>query len=144
MKSISSGSSSDATPARISTKQVNDILDRLQFNKNRESTKQNYQTIWRLFNRFLIKLDKQPYKLGWEERVALFGAYMVDQGTQSFTLKSYFSAIKCILKADGHKWNDEKMVLSPLTRCCKTQNDTVKTRLPIHKRLLEVLLFQLE
>ena len=68
----------------------------------------------------------------------------MDGGIQSSTLKSYFSAIKYILKQDGYPWNDNKAILSSLVRGCKMENDKVKVRLPIQKGLLEMLLFELE
>ena len=79
-----------------------------------------------------------------EEKTALFGAHLADEGVQSSTLKSYFSAIKHILKLDGYVWNDRKALLSSLIRGCHLQNDTVKIRLPIQKGLFEMLLFELE
>ena len=81
--------------------------------------------------------------MSWEEKTALFGAYLVENGVQSSTLKSYFSAIKHILKLDGYNWDDKKVLLSSLVRSCKLVNDTVKTRLPIQKGLLEMILFEL-
>ena len=36
------------------------------------------------------------------------------------------------------------MLLNVLTRSCKIKNDHVKTRLPIQKGLLEIILFQIE
>ena len=80
----------------------------------------------------------------WEEKTALFGAYLVDNGIQSSTFKSYFSAIKHVLKLDGYQWDDNKVLLSSLVRSCQLVNDRVKTRLPIQKGLLEMLLFEIE
>ena len=80
----------------------------------------------------------------WEEKTALFGAYLVENGIQSSTLKSYFSAIKHVLKLDGYNWDENKVLLSALVRSCKLENDIVKTRLPIQKGLLEILLFEIE
>ena len=74
----------------------------------------------------------------------MFGAYLVDKGIQSSTLKSYFSAIKHVLKQDGYIWSDSRAILSSLVRGCKLENDRVKIRLPIHKGLMELLLFELE
>ena len=99
-------------------------------------------SIWRNFNNFLIKLEQKP-KL-WEEHVAWFAAYLVNDGIQSSTLKSYISAIKAILKCDKYKWNDNYLELSSITRACKIENDEVKTRLPISKGLLELILFELQ
>ena len=68
----------------------------------------------------------------------------MDNGIQSSTLKSYFSAIKHILKLDGYQWDDRKVLLSSLARSCRLVNDRVKTRLPIQKGLLEMILFELK
>ena len=67
----------------------------------------------------------------------------MDGGVQSSTLKSYFSAIKHVLKQDGYQWDDKKAILSSLVRGCKLENDQLKIRLPIKKGLLEQLLFEL-
>ena len=91
----------------------------------------------------MIKLDYKD-NLSWEDKTALFGAYLVDGGVQSTTLKSYFSAIKFILKQDGYEWNDKKALLSSLVKGCKITNDSVKIRLPIQKGLLEMVLFEVE
>ena len=76
----------------------------------------------------------------WEQRTALFCAYLVDRGLKSTTLRSYVSAIKCILKDDKYKWVDGEVVLDSLIRACKLTNDIVKPRLP---RLLELILFEI-
>ena len=118
------------------------ILESLKSFQNRESTKKNYQNIWRLFNKFLMNLDHRPKF--WEDRVSLYCAYLVSRGIQSSTLRSYVSAIKHILKTDGYPWRDERILLSSIVRACKISNDVYKTRLPIQLPLLEVLLFELE
>ena len=70
----------------------------------RSSTAQNYHAIWRCFNQFLIRLDLHGRRnnLSWEQKAVLFGTHIVDQGAQSQTVKSYFSAIKHILRTDGY------------------------------------------
>ena len=45
---------------------------------------------------------------------------------------------------DGYEWNDQKILVSSLVRSCKLVNDRVKTRLPIQKGLLEMLLFEIK
>ena len=77
------------------------ILERLQANQTRRSTAKNYLSIWRHFNQFLIHLDNIT-GMSWEQRTVLFGTYLVEQGAQSQTIKSYFSAIKHVLKTDGY------------------------------------------
>ena len=138
----STGSKSSSTSSKISSSHINNILERLKGQQTRKSTSDNYLGIWRNLNKFLLDLDCKLLS-SWEEKTALFGAYLVDKGVQSSTLKSYFSAIKHILKLDGYIWDDNKILLNSLVRSCKLENDTVKTRLPIQKGLLEMLLFEI-
>ena len=108
----------------------------------RDTTKQNYYTIWKSFNEFFVKLDKNP--TSWEERLTLFIAYLVDNDRKSQTIKSYISAIKAVLKDDGVELNANKYLLTSLTKACKLKNDTVRTRLPIQKRTLCLILKYLD
>ena len=80
----------------------------------------------------------------WEERVSLYCAFLIDNGAQSGTIKSYVSGIKHILKTDGYAWDNDKILLETLTRSCRILNDRVKTRLPISENLLELILFEVE
>ena len=82
--------------------------------------------------------------ISWEERTALFGAFLVNTGIQSSTLKSYISVIKHIIRIDNYEWDDSKVFLNILIRGCKYQNNVIKTRMPIGKNLLEAILFELE
>ena len=50
----------------------------------------------------------------WEQRVSLYCAYLVDRGIKSMTMRSYVSAIKCILKDDHYEWDDNAIILSSL------------------------------
>ena len=118
------------------------ILEKLKSCKNRNSTKANYQCIWRKFNNFIIQLDVKPNN--WEDRLSLFGAYLVHQGVQSSTLKSYISGIKSVLRDDGYIWDETRIIISSLTRACRLINDRVHTRLPIQIKLLEMLLFEIQ
>ena len=80
----------------------------------------------------------------WKEKMMFFGTHLVDSGLQSSTIKSYFSAIKHVLKINGYDWDDKKVMLATLTRSCKLLNDPVKIRLPIKMGLLDAILFELE
>ena len=51
----SSGSSSTST--RISTAHITKVLEKLKNNQTRNSTLQNYLSIWRNLNKFLLNLD---------------------------------------------------------------------------------------
>ena len=137
-----STNSSLSGSSRISTNSLKSTAERLKQKSNRESTRNSYLNTWRRFNDFVIRLDVKP--TSWEERAYLFAAYLVDRGIQSNTVRSYMSAIKRILVDDGYMWNDQKLLLSSLTRACKLINDRVRTRLPIQLGLLELLLFEVQ
>ena len=138
--SITDCGSSDS--GRISVKTIENIIEQFKTKQCRETTAKNYTRIWRIFNKFLVKLDSMPKD--WEDRTSLFIAHMVNEGLQSTTIKCYVSAIKKTLVLDGYDWNDNRVLLGTLTRACKLVNDTIKTRLPIHCSLLELILFEFQ
>ena len=135
-------SSKSSTSSRISVHHISNILERLKNKQVRSSTAANYLSVWRHLNKFIIRLDYRD-NLSWEQKTALFRAYLVDGEVQSSTLKSYFSAIKHVLKQDGYPWNDKIALLDSLVRSCKLENDRLKIRLPIKKKLLELLMFEI-
>ena len=136
--------SSSSQSSKLSVEHLNSMMDWLKYSQHRSSTMANYFGIWRSFNNFLIHLDYIPPGTSWEEKTMLFGVHLVDTGCQSSTIKSYFSAIKHILKTDGYPWSNDKIMLVTLTRSCKLLNDSVKVRLPISYRLLDAILFEIE
>ena len=136
-----SNSSSSGT-SRISKHDMEAIIEKLKCKRVRTSTAKNYLAVWRKFNQFLIRLDNMPK--AWEDRTALFCAYMIQNGAQSQTIKSYVSAIKGVLRDDDYAWSDDKIILSSLTRACSLVNDKLTCRLPIQKGLLELILFELK
>ena len=120
-------SSSSGSTATISTVQLDRIIDRLKNQKNRESTRKIYYSVWKNFNHFCIQLDLKPET--WEERLVLFVGYLVKNDLKSTTIKSYISAIKSVLLDDGIELNENKYLISSLTRACKYVNDGMdKTR----------------
>ena len=134
--------SSSSGSGKISASHIYSILERLKNMKNRSTTNQTYHRIWQSFNKFLVRLDKMPKS--WEERTLLYCGHLVDCGHKSSTLKSYISAIKCVVKDDDYEWDDNKVLLGSVTRACKATNDIVKTRAPIHIALLEHMCFEIE
>ena len=142
MPQLKATSRASTSGSRISSDDMRRILERLKCTQIRNSTKRNYQSVWKKFNEFMVKLDNWP--VFWEDRVSLFGAYLVEQGIQSSTLRSYVSAIKHTLQLDGFKWVDDKVLLSVLVCASRMVNDTLMVHLPIHLGLLELLLFELE
>ena len=79
-------------------------------------------------------------------------------GGQSFLIWCIFSQqgypiIHIVFRHVCHKmdsywwwydWDDNRVLLGTLTGACKTLNDQFRTRLPIHKRLLELLILKLK
>ena len=110
----------------------------LRTQRNRNSTRQNYYRVWRIFNNFILSLDRIPRN--WEDKLTLFAGYLVNEGKKSQTIKSYVSAIKSVLLDIKVEITPDEYLLSSLTRSCKLINDHVKTRLPIHRGQLNMLL----
>ena len=73
-----------------------------------------------------------------------FCAFLIDNERKSAIIKSYISGLKTTLTEDGYRWDDTLVTFSSLIKACKVINDVIKCRLPIHKRLLEILLFEVE
>ena len=118
-------------------------MNHLKNERNRTSTRKNYHDIWRTFNEFYIKLDKKPES--WEDRLILFIGYMIEERkAKSTTVRSYVSAIRSVLMEDSIVLCENKFLLLLLTQACKFNNDEVRTRLPIHKDMLAVLVQQVD
>ena len=85
------------TSLSITVASIEGIIERLKNLQNRSSANNNYVSMWRHFNKFLIRLDYIPQS--WEVCTSMFCAYLIKKhGNQSSTLKSYISAIKFTLK----------------------------------------------
>ena len=137
-------STASSYSSKISVSHINQVMEKLRSSQTRKSTADNYHAIWRQFNKFLINLDTCQLHTSWEDRLILYGTHLVDTGAQSATIKSYFSAIKHILKVDGYEWNESKAMLTVITRSCRLINDRLRVRLPIRRRLLELILFEVQ
>ena len=140
-KIIQRRAKSTSSDSRISANHMTSIIAKLQSQRVRDSTAKNYLCIWRSFNKFVIRLDVKPST--WEERTSMFCAYLIQKGIKSSTISSYISAIKGVLKDDGYKWNEERVLLNSLVRACKLKNDVLYCCLPIQIGLLEILLFEI-
>ena len=87
---------------------------------------------------FFIKLDRKPDT--WEERPTLFIGYLIsDKKFCSQSIKSYVSAIRGALLEDGVMLNEDKFLLTALMRACKLKNDKVRTRLPMNRGMVNVV-----
>ena len=126
----------------MSTVGIEAIIDQLKQQQHRDSTKQNYYRVWKLFNKFFIKLDSKPEH--WEERLSLFVGYMAHLKRKSSTIKSYISAIKAVLTSNNIEINEDRVLLSALTKACRVQNDVIHSKLAIRKKLLHLLFKALE
>ena len=133
-----SSASSDSSESRLSTRDIRLIVNKLELQKHQSSTRRTYHLVWKKFNEFFIKLDCKPG--AWEDCLVLFTAYLVDKGFKSSTIKSYISAIKCVLTEIKVKLDLEQTCITSLTRACKLNNDQITTKLPIQKGLLQLIL----
>ena len=132
-------SSSSSTSSRLSTREITNIMEELKHQQHRQSMRNNYYAVWKLFNNFFIQLDYRPAV--WSDRLSLFVAYLVHNNKQVSTVRSYISAIKAVLKSNNIKLNEDQYLLSAMTRACKLKdNKQVRPRLPIRKNLLRIIL----
>ena len=134
-RSVSSESSS------LSTNSIQRIIESLKNKKHRDSTKKNYYTVWKVFNKFILRLDVKPRN--WKDRLTLFVGYLVHSKKQSSMVRSYISAIRTVLSDEGISLNEDKYLISSLTKACRLVNDQMTTRLLIQKTLLGVIIHQI-
>ena len=127
-----------STSSRLSTAEIQAIVDRLRLQKHRSSTQKNYYTVWKLFAQFCLRLDVKPKY--WEDRIVLFIGHLIHNKKQSSTVKSYLSAIRAVLQDDGIRLNEDLFLISSLTKACKYTNDRIRTRLPLQKSMLKAVL----
>ena len=83
-------------------------------------------------------MDLKPNN--WEHRVLLFAAYLIKEGKQSATVKSYILAIRAVLANVNVELREDMCLLKSLTRACKLNNDKVRIRMPIQRELLNIIL----
>ena len=106
-------STSSQTSNTLSTKGLEDIVECLRCQCYRDTTKRNYYNVWHSFNKFYLRLDEKP--MSWENRIILFIGYLIDQGRQSATIKSYVSALRVVLKQDKVKLQEDEFLITSLT-----------------------------
>ena len=126
----------------ISSNDIEDIIEKLKLQRHRDSTRENYYRIWKIFSRFYLRLDVKPND--WSDRLTLFVGYLISEKKQSVTVRSYISTIRSILIDDNIKFDADQSTLNSLTKACSYVNDKVCCRLPIQKNLLYVILQKVE
>ena len=117
-------SDSGSSSTTISTAAVRAIMETLKNGQHAGSTKLNYYAIWKSFNTFFISLDVKPNN--WEDRIALFVAYLVNKGRKSTTICSYLSALRVILASLDEELNENNILLSSMVSTCKRTNDVCR------------------
>ena len=130
------------TSSSISTAEIEGIIESLKGQQHRGSTWKNYYSMWRTFNTFYIKFDFKPGN--WEDRITLFVAHLIHHGRKSTTIRSYVSALKAVLVNVNISINEDKCLLSSLTRACKLRNDHVRLIFPIQKDMFNMILYTTE
>ena len=79
-----------------------------------------------------------------KDRVVLYAGFLIDQGKKSTTVRPYVSAIRSVLMDDEVILNENKYLLTSITKACKLINDKVRTRLPIQSGMLKLILKQID
>ena len=124
----------------ISSSEIKRIMINLKNNRHRSTTQRNYYSVWKIFNKFYLRLDKKPKT--WEKRLTFFVTYLVHDRKQSSMIKSYISAIRAILQDDGYHLKENQYLLNSLTKACCLKNDVASIHLPISKGMLAILIRQ--
>ena len=141
-KTRTKASSSSSGESSILVRNIELIIENLKLQSCQKPTAKNYLGIWRRFKQFILKLDVRLR--AWEDKATLFIGYLIENGMQSSSVKSYLPAIKKTLVVNGYKWNDARVQVATLTRACRLINDRVMARFGVHCGLLELMLFQIE
>ena len=98
--------------------------------------------IWKIFSNFFVRLDYKPNN--WADRLSLFVGHLIQNKRQSSTVRCYVSAIKSVLKDCNIEVEEDQYLISSLTKACRLQNDQVRTRLPLQKGVLGILLKEID
>ena len=67
-------------------------MQRLKQASQADGTRETYRRS--CFNNFIVKLDSKPDT--WEDRLALFVAFLIDTGKLPVTIRTYASGIKSV------------------------------------------------
>ena len=76
--------------------------------------------------------------------MSLYVSYLINSNIKSNTIKCYISAICAILSEVQVELNEDKILLSSLTRACRIHNNRITTKLPIKKGLVNLLIHSLQ
>ena len=128
----------ESSSSSISTAAIQAIVEDLKLLRHRNSTRENYYRIWKIFNEFFIRLDCRPRT--WEDRIILFAGYLIINRKKSSTINCYISAIKSVLLDIGIEVSEDRVLLASLTKACKLNLDMNYNRLPIKKGMIHLLI----
>ena len=78
--------------------------------------------------------------MAWEDRLTLFVGYLIQNNRQSTTMHSYICAIKAVLRMNGIDIKEDRYLLASMVHACRLKNDKLRTRLPVQKGMLCILL----
>ena len=127
-----------STSSQVSTDYLEQTIECLKNKTLDDSSKEMYYAVWCTFNKFFIKLDRKPDN--WEDWLALFLAYLLDNRTRKATIKSYTSALKSILRDDGINIDKNSVKLVTLLKASNYIETEERTWLSIHLGMKRVLL----
>ena len=115
------------------------IIEMLKSQRHRSTTRANYYAVWKVFNNFIIRLDCKPKS--WEDRLTLFVGHLVQSQRKSTTVKS---TIRAVLQEVNVELQEDRFLITALTKACRLRNDVINVKLPIQKAMLAVLLKKLQ
>ena len=108
---------SSSTSSKMSTSEIQGIVERLKMEHHRSTTRAAYYSVWKTFNKFFLRLDHKP--ISWENSLTLFVAYLIDSDKAVGTIRSYISTIKAVLFSINIRLTEDKYLLNALKRACR-------------------------
>ena len=114
------------------------VADKLKTGRRRQPTRRVYREAWKIFNDFLICMDKLPNN--WDDCICMFVAQLIIENHPPPTIQSYVSGVKAILREDGIDIEDNSVALAALIQSSKQVSRTeTRMTMPIQKGLQIIL-----
>lgn len=130
---------SSSNDSLISAEYFKMVLDELEVKAVEDSTMKVYMVAWHAINNFYCRLDNKPKP--WQQRMALFIAFMIKKRFEKSTIKTYIAGIKYVLRNILHiDVDDNSFRFTALIKAARYKNNKVNIRMPIKLGLLNRIL----
>lgn len=118
------------------------VVEKIKTCKVQESTRMAYHNQWVACNQFLLRFNNLPQD--WGDRLVLYATALAEDGKTPATIKTYISGIRQVLLLDKVQFSDRSFELKAIIRASKLVNNHIMVRMPINKKILTVILRQIQ